>query len=56
MTGPHGTFTIESLTAYHTVTRHPDGTFTVHRDCVVRTADGVRRLYGIDVDLLESGL
>lgn len=53
-TGPHGTFTIESLTAVHTITWHADGTRTVYRDCVVRTSDGVRRLYGIDVDVLEN--
>jgi len=56
MTGPHGTFVIEQLTARHTVEWHTDGTHTTYRDCVVRTSDGVRRLYGIDVDALESGL
>lgn len=51
LTGPHGPFVIEQLLAYHTVERIAGG-FVVHRDCVVRTADGVRRLYGIRTDLL----
>jgi hypothetical protein len=55
MTGPDGqTFTIEQLTARHTITWHPDGTKTIYRDCVVVRADGVRRLYGIPVDQLDG--
>lgn len=56
MTGPHGTFRIEQLTARHTITWHGDGTHTTYRDCVVVTSDGARRLYGIPVELLADEL
>lgn len=54
LTGPAGPFTIEQLTARHTVTHHGDGTFTVYRDCVVVLGNGARRLYGIPTELLEE--
>lgn len=53
MTGPHGTFVVEQLTARHTVEWH-GRSFTIYRDCVVRTSDGVRRVYGIPVDMLDE--
>lgn len=52
MTGPHGTFRIERATNHFTVERNSDGTLTCYRDCIVVTADGVRRLYGILDDLV----
>lgn len=55
MTGPDGLpFHVEQLTARHTITWHADGTRTVYRDCVVRVADGSRRLYGIPVEMLDG--
>lgn len=54
-TGPHGlTFHIETMTAAHSVERDVDGSLVIYRDCIVRTADGVRRMYGIRVDLLDG--
>lgn len=54
MTGPHGTFRIEQLTNHWTIERDAAGVCTYYRDCVVVTADGVRRLYGIRDDLVEQ--
>lgn len=56
MTGPHGlTFTVDQLLAQHTVTRI-GGELVIRRDCLVTTSDGVRRVYGIDVELLDGAL
>lgn len=57
MIGPNGQpFTILQLCAQHTVQWHPDGTYTVRRDCVVLTADGRRRVYAVPVTMLDDAL
>lgn len=54
MTGPHGLpFVIDQLLAQHTVSR-VDGVLVIRRDCIVTTSDGVRRVYGVPVELLDG--
>ena len=55
MTGPHGTFRILSLLAFHSVERDAAGV-TIYRDCLVELSDGSRRVYGVRVDLLGPAL